>query len=123
MRKRNRRGLFGLGEADRASEAIKWLESALKNFNAHKGKRSCFQIEHFTDVIAEATAASAVAPQGSAIVTRASRLASEATQAQRESVHACRKQTSADTGYAYTHTPKETARIEKIRQSYKLRKS
>ena len=100
-RKRTLRG-FGDAETDRSSEAMKWLKSALKNYEGRKSgwvKNPCFNIEHFTDIIAEATAASALAPKdNSAIVKRAQNLASEVTQLQREAVTLCRRQEGKHTG-------------------------
>ncbi len=77
--------------------AISWLSSASKNFARIKSRSkggnagSCSQIEHYTDVVAEATAAEALAPEGSAIAKRASNLAREATHAQRLAVQTCRR--------------------------------
>lgn len=76
-----------------SSRAMGWLTSASKNFSRiQKGRGSaCSQIEHYTDVVAEATAAAAVADEGSAVARRAENLAREATQAQRLAVTACRR--------------------------------
>lgn len=82
---------------------MRWLKSAIKNYEVRKKfewtKSPCFHIEHFTDIIAEATAASALAPrENSAIVKRAQNLASEATQLQREAVTLCRREEGKHTG-------------------------
>jgi hypothetical protein len=79
---------------DIETPAGRWLSSATKNFQRIRSRRNtdgCDAIEHYTDVIAEATAASATAPSGSATATRAERLASEATHAQRQAVQVCRR--------------------------------
>ena len=87
--------LRGLGNADR-SEAVNWLKSANDNFNRIKKSRmnvkhNCHFIEHYTDVIAEATAAMAVAGEGSSVIIKAQNLAREATDAQRLAVQLCRR--------------------------------
>lgn len=93
MAKRRKRG--GLGAAE--GSAISWLSSAVTNFRRIQTRNTtannpCGAIEHYTDVVAEATAAEAVAGPGSAVARRASNLASEATRAQRTAVIACRHQ-------------------------------
>ncbi len=82
----------GLGAAE--GSAISWLSSAQSNFTRIKKMRNadgCGAVEHYTDVIAEATAAEAVAGPGSAVARRASNLAREATHAQRQAVQVCRR--------------------------------
>lgn len=85
----------GTGLADQsASSAMSWFNSANNNFRRIQGRRGndCSTIEHYTDVIAEATAAEALAPRGSAIATRADNLRRQATHAQRAAVQVCRRE-------------------------------
>lgn len=87
----------GTGLADQtASSALSWFNSANNNFRRLQNRRGsgsdCTTIEHYTDVIAEATAAEALAPRGSAIATRADNLRRQATHAQRAAVQVCRRE-------------------------------
>lgn len=77
---------------------MSWFNSANNNFRRIQGRAGrpgsgdCSTIEHYTDVIAEATAAEALAPRGSAIATRADNLRRQATHAQRAAVQVCRRE-------------------------------
>lgn len=82
------------------SDAGNWLRSAKENFDrirrTHAKKDPCVVIEHYTDVIAEATAAEAFAANTDADVPGIERvreaadaLRSTATKAQRGAVKAC----------------------------------
>jgi hypothetical protein len=79
-----------------SKDAMNWLNSATKNFHRIQSTRhsgsACWQIEHYTDVVAEATAASALVPVGSAIHKKASNLQREATDAQRQATRSCRRE-------------------------------
>ncbi len=59
----------------------------------HGRSDSCSLIEHYTDVVAEAVTAEAIAYEAGdrALATRANKLASTATHAQRGAVAACRR--------------------------------
>lgn len=75
------------------SRAGEWLSSAESNFKRIRGRVSrsnpCGLIEHYTDVIAEATVASAMAGDDRQIGDRAEKLTRTATRAQRGAVKAC----------------------------------
>ena len=89
MARRHRR----LGDA--AVSAGNWLNSASNNFDRiqQRGGEPCGLVEHYTDVVAEATAAEALAHEASdePTVQRASKLASKATKEQRRVVRLCRR--------------------------------
>ena len=71
-----------------------WFQSARKNFDRIRARHSksnpCSLIEHYTDVIAEATVASVLAASGSVTAEHAEKLTRTATRAQRGAVAACR---------------------------------
>lgn len=90
-----RRGLFGTA-AEHAVEARSFLDSARKNFERHgdvRARYACGNIEHMTDVIAEATVATIAASHAGDMATEeiADRLRHNATMKQREMVDACRR--------------------------------
>lgn len=81
------------------SDAENWLQSAERNFKSIRSRVKsadpCSLIEHYTDVVAEATVAEACATQiednvPKAIADRATKLMRTATRAQRGAVKACR---------------------------------
>jgi hypothetical protein len=77
--------------------AHRFMSSAHQNFqrirSRHSRTDSCSLIEHYTDVVSEATVAEAIAFEAGdrALATRANKLASTATHAQRGAVAACRR--------------------------------
>lgn len=77
--------------------AQRFMTSAHRNFqqirSRHSRADSCSLIEHYTDVVSEATVAEAIAYEAGdrALATRANKLASTATRAQRGAVAACRR--------------------------------
>lgn len=81
----------------RPSRYDDWLNSAEKNWasilNRKRRSDPCSLIEHYTDVIAEATVAEALATQHHAGLYQrnAAKLARRATHAQRGAVAACRR--------------------------------
>ena len=87
-----------LGDSNQAFHALaqSFMSSAQNNFNRirerHGRADSCGLIEHYTDVVSEATVAEAVAYEAGddALATRARKLTSTATRAQRGVVAACR---------------------------------
>lgn len=87
MAKRRRKGL-----GDSSTSAAGWLTSATRNLSRMRGQKNsgCSSIEHYTDVVAEATVAAVLAPKGSAISTRADNVVREATAAQRVATQACK---------------------------------
>lgn len=82
---------------DYHSLASSFYRSARTNFaqirERHSRADSCGLIEHYTDVVAEAVTAEAVAHEAGddALAERARKLASTATHAQRGAVQACRR--------------------------------
>lgn len=87
-----RRRSRGLGDAGGPES---WFRSARTNFDAIRKRHSrvgaCGLVEHYTDVIAEATVASVLAAKGSVTQEHADKLAKTATRAQRGAVAACRR--------------------------------
>lgn len=90
-----------LGTSDRPTSSIHalaqgFMSSAHSNFvrtrARHASADSCGLIEHYTDVVAEASVAEAVAYEigDDALAARARKLTSTATRAQRGAVAACR---------------------------------
>jgi hypothetical protein len=81
---------------DYHSLASSFYRSARTNFEQirerHGRADSCGLVEHYTDVVAEATVAEAIAHEAGddALTARARKLASTATRAQRGAVAACR---------------------------------
>lgn len=94
MAKRRRKGL---GSDNYRSLAAGFYSSAQTNFQQirerHGRADSCGLIEHYTDVVAEAVTAEAVAFEAGDrdLASRARKLASTATRAQRGAVAACRR--------------------------------
>lgn len=93
MAKRRRKQL---GSDNFRALAQNFYSSAWNNFTQGERERGrpnpCRLIEHYTDVVAEASVASAVAHEAgdNALAERALKLASTATHAQRGAVAACR---------------------------------
>lgn len=90
---RRRTRSSGLGNAGRAEG---WLDSAKSNFASirrrHSRTNPCSLIEHYTDVVAEATVAEVLAHETSpTLAAQAEKLTRTATRAQRGAVAACRQ--------------------------------
>lgn len=96
MAKRRKKRL-GESSSNYRALAQNFLSSAQQNFNRirerHGRADSCGLIEHYTDVVAEAVTAEAVAFEAGDrdLSDRARKLASTATHAQRGAVAACRR--------------------------------
>ncbi len=94
-KKRKKCGLGSQGTVDYTQRARDWFSSAVDNFTRiRRGKqRGCSAVEHYTDVVAEATAAEAMAHESGAhtLAKQANKLRKTATQAQRGAVALCRR--------------------------------
>jgi len=97
MAKRRKKALGNYPENNYHALAQSFMSSAANNFarmrERHSRVDSCSLIEHYTDVVSEATVASAVAHEAgdAALAARAQKLTSTATRAQRGVVAACRR--------------------------------
>ena len=91
-RKRRSSGL-GMTSNEHAGRAASWLRSATQNLHriAKITNNPCSTIEHYTDVIAEATVAENEAQYAGdkVIALKASTLTRHATEMQRSRVYAC----------------------------------
>lgn len=93
---KRRKKPFGMSSDNYHALAQSFMSSAHNNFQRirarHSRADSCALIEHYTDVVAEAITAEAVAFEAGdrALSDRARKLASTATRAQRGAVAACR---------------------------------
>jgi hypothetical protein len=96
MAKRRKKSL-GMSDDNYRALAQNFMSSAHSNFQRirerHGRSGSCSLIEHYTDVVAEAVTAEAIAFEAGdrALSDRARKLASTATHAQRGAVAACRR--------------------------------
>ena len=96
MAKRRKTSLGDNRERAYHELAKEFLSSAHNNFQRirerHSRSDSCGLVEHYTDVVAEATVAEAVAYEAGddALHARARKLVSTATRAQRGATAACR---------------------------------
>jgi hypothetical protein len=92
------RKVLGTDNAQRGFQSLaeEFFSSAHQNFSRIRARHgradSCGLIEHYTDVVAEASVAEAVAHEAgdSVLADRARKLTSTATRAQRGAVAACR---------------------------------
>lgn len=84
----------GLGN-ESSDKALGWYVSAGRNFDRIRAgkQRGCSAVEHYTDVVVEATVAEtlAVMEQRPVLVAKAAKLARTATRAQRGAVALCRR--------------------------------
>jgi len=93
---KRRKKPFGMSSDNYRALAQSFMSSAHQNFNRirerHARADSCGLIEHYTDVVAEAVTAEAIAFEAGdrELSDRARKLASTATHAQRGAVKACR---------------------------------
>jgi hypothetical protein len=97
MAKRRKKTLGNYPENNYHALAQNFMSSATNNFarirERHSRADSCSLIEHYTDVVSEATVAEAVAYEAGddVLAARARKLTSTATRAQRGAVAACRR--------------------------------